>query len=210
MPKMHISTEGRLGLWSAVIALAGSGAIMIWPTHTEIGWLLIAIAGASGLALMIHHICDWMAKLQTSRRNRTETVDEVATSHPISSNPEERLFMPSSVSLEDMIKPFKDATMLEARGLTAKYLEKWMKINARVDDISTPSQNVTIVTYKVHFFLGPTVFLYFVGKHATQVALLSKNTQFVAIGRVDAIHKPYLVLNGCELEAVSSPVSGAG
>jgi hypothetical protein len=52
---MHISPEGKLGLLLGLIALAGAGAIMVAPDHTEIGWLLIAIAAIGGMALAWHH-----------------------------------------------------------------------------------------------------------------------------------------------------------
>lgn len=51
---MRNTTEGRLGLWAAMLGLAGAGAVMIWPTHTEIGWTLMAIAALGGSGLVMH------------------------------------------------------------------------------------------------------------------------------------------------------------
>jgi hypothetical protein len=68
---MRISTEGRLGLWAAVVGLAGGGAVMIWPTHTEIGWSLIIIAVLGGAALAVHHVWERVVdfrKLGQTRR----------------------------------------------------------------------------------------------------------------------------------------------
>jgi hypothetical protein len=51
-----ISTEGKLGLILGLLALGGTGAIMIWPDHTELGWAMIAIAVAGGAALACYHL----------------------------------------------------------------------------------------------------------------------------------------------------------
>jgi hypothetical protein len=52
---MHISTEGKLGILVGLLSLAGAGAVMVAPQHTEIGWSLIAIAAIGGIALAWHH-----------------------------------------------------------------------------------------------------------------------------------------------------------
>jgi hypothetical protein len=68
---MHISGEGTIGIVLALVALAGGGAIMLWPSHTEIGCGLIAIAVLGLAALLYYHLC---AKLkitwQPGQRNR--------------------------------------------------------------------------------------------------------------------------------------------
>jgi hypothetical protein len=52
---MHISGEGKLGIALGLVGLAGGGAMMVAPTHTEIGWTLIAIAVAGFVTIGIHH-----------------------------------------------------------------------------------------------------------------------------------------------------------
>jgi hypothetical protein len=63
---MHISAEGKIGILLALIGLAGAGAMMVAPEHTEIGWLLIAVALTGGAFLAGHHFADlkkWRRKM---------------------------------------------------------------------------------------------------------------------------------------------------
>jgi hypothetical protein len=62
-----ISGEGKLGLALGLIALGGAGALGVWPTHQEIGWILIAIAIVGGAALTAHHFKE---RLTRDRRGR--------------------------------------------------------------------------------------------------------------------------------------------
>jgi hypothetical protein len=55
---MQISAEGRIGIWLALIGLAGAGATIVAPDHTEIGWLLIATALIGGALLAGHHFAN--------------------------------------------------------------------------------------------------------------------------------------------------------
>jgi hypothetical protein len=55
---MHISLEGKSGITLALIGLAGAGAMMIAPDHTEIGWSFIIIAILGGAILTYYHICE--------------------------------------------------------------------------------------------------------------------------------------------------------
>jgi hypothetical protein len=57
---MHISFEGRLAIWLAVLGLAGAGALEVAPERAYIGFALIAVAGAMGLFLIWHHACGWL------------------------------------------------------------------------------------------------------------------------------------------------------
>jgi tellurite resistance protein TehA-like permease len=52
---MHLSSEGKISIFLALIGLAGAGAIMIAPRHTEIGWSLIAIAAVGCVYLAFNH-----------------------------------------------------------------------------------------------------------------------------------------------------------
>ena len=56
---MHISGEGTIGIVLALIALAGAGAIMLWPNRVEIGWGLIGLAAVGLAALIYYHL--WQA-----------------------------------------------------------------------------------------------------------------------------------------------------
>lgn len=49
---MHISPEGKIGIFLRLIGLAGAGAIMVAPEHIEIGWGLIVFPTAG---LILHH-----------------------------------------------------------------------------------------------------------------------------------------------------------
>lgn len=55
---MRISPEGKAGLWVAIIALAGTGALAVFPDHTEIGWTLLAISAVGAVLLIFHHVCE--------------------------------------------------------------------------------------------------------------------------------------------------------
>src|ERR1700722_4701813 len=52
---MQISLEGKIGIWLALVGLAGAGAIMIAPEKLWIGWGLISLAGLGSTALGFHH-----------------------------------------------------------------------------------------------------------------------------------------------------------
>jgi hypothetical protein len=52
---MHISLEGKIGIWLALAGLAGAGAIMIAPEKLWIGWSLISLAALGSTALGFHH-----------------------------------------------------------------------------------------------------------------------------------------------------------
>jgi hypothetical protein len=54
---MAISTEGKIGIALALIGLAGAGALVVAPAPwvTAVGWALIAVAVAGGIALGVHH-----------------------------------------------------------------------------------------------------------------------------------------------------------
>lgn len=53
---MEFSFEGEAGIALALVGLFGAGAIMIAPTHTWIGWMLIAIALSGVAGLILHHL----------------------------------------------------------------------------------------------------------------------------------------------------------
>jgi hypothetical protein len=59
---MHISGEGEVGIFLALLALAGAGAIMIYPTHLWIGWLLILVSVGGAIGLAINHFGLWQMK----------------------------------------------------------------------------------------------------------------------------------------------------
>lgn len=54
---MQISTEGKIGIGLALIALGGTGALVVAPPPwgTVIGWGMIVIAGIGVVMLLIHH-----------------------------------------------------------------------------------------------------------------------------------------------------------
>jgi len=52
---MHISGEGRIGFLLGLIGIGGAGAVWVVPNHTEIGWVLIAIAVIGVIVLGWHH-----------------------------------------------------------------------------------------------------------------------------------------------------------
>ncbi|AZG76288.1 hypothetical protein [Methylocystis rosea] len=53
---MAISVEGKIGIFLGLFGLLGTGAIMIAPQHTEIGWGLIAFSAIGFATLWAHHI----------------------------------------------------------------------------------------------------------------------------------------------------------
>ena len=67
---MRISMEGKLSLLVGIAGLAGAGAIMIAPEHTEIGWSLIGTAGAGIIALAVHHFGGYLARRKERARLR--------------------------------------------------------------------------------------------------------------------------------------------
>jgi hypothetical protein len=52
---MQISAEGKIGIAIGLIALAGGGAIMIFPDQFWIGETMMAIAAIGGVWLGLHH-----------------------------------------------------------------------------------------------------------------------------------------------------------
>src|SRR5258708_6713844 len=52
---MRISAEGKIGIGLGLVGLGGAGAVMVWPEHTWIGWVLMVVAAVGGVALSIHH-----------------------------------------------------------------------------------------------------------------------------------------------------------
>jgi hypothetical protein len=52
---MHLISEGEIGIFLALVGLAGAGAIMVAPEHIEIGWCLIALAVIGLISLGVHH-----------------------------------------------------------------------------------------------------------------------------------------------------------
>ena len=67
---MQISTEGKLGLLVGLLALAGGGAVWVAPNHTEIGWLMIAVAGVGAIALAFYHFSEMLARSWTPSAKR--------------------------------------------------------------------------------------------------------------------------------------------
>jgi hypothetical protein len=52
---MQISTEGKVGIGLGLLAMAGGGAAVKWPTHDEIGIAMMAFAAIGGMLLAINH-----------------------------------------------------------------------------------------------------------------------------------------------------------
>lgn len=52
---MAISAEGKIGFGLGFIGLGGAGAIMVFPTYTEIGWALLVASGIGLIGLAFHH-----------------------------------------------------------------------------------------------------------------------------------------------------------
>jgi len=53
---MHIiSSEGKIGIVIGLLALAGGGAIMVFPDQLLIGWAMIAVAVIGGIWLALFH-----------------------------------------------------------------------------------------------------------------------------------------------------------
>jgi hypothetical protein len=48
-------TKSKTGILLAQLSLAGAGAIMVFPQHTEIGWGLIVISIIAFILLAFHH-----------------------------------------------------------------------------------------------------------------------------------------------------------
>jgi hypothetical protein len=59
---MQISGEGKIGIGLGLLSLAGTGAIVIAPQHTEIGWAMIALAAAGAILLGYHHFGNRMER----------------------------------------------------------------------------------------------------------------------------------------------------
>lgn len=122
----------------------------------------------------------------------------------------ERIFIPEGVSLEDLAMPFRSKTDVDARAVTARYIGRWTRVFGIVHNITAIKSETVMVTYKVHFFNGPIVFMYFMHSHALRAVMLSKEMRFTVIGRVDAIESSRIILNGCEFEAMCSRPNGEG
>jgi hypothetical protein len=52
---MHLSADGKIGIVLGLLGLAGTGAVVVWPEHTEIGWAMMSLAAIGGVALAVHH-----------------------------------------------------------------------------------------------------------------------------------------------------------
>ena len=52
---MRISAEGKVGIGLGLLAMAGGGAAVKWPTHDEIGIAMMAAAAIGGMLLAINH-----------------------------------------------------------------------------------------------------------------------------------------------------------
>jgi hypothetical protein len=59
---MQISGEGKIGIGLGLLSLAGAGAIVIAPQHTEIGWGMIAVAAIGAILLGYHHFDNRMER----------------------------------------------------------------------------------------------------------------------------------------------------
>jgi hypothetical protein len=59
---MHFSTEGEISIGLGLLALLGSGAIMIFPTHLWIGWTMVIAAIVGFLLLVLEHYGLWAMK----------------------------------------------------------------------------------------------------------------------------------------------------
>jgi hypothetical protein len=79
---MHISFEGRVGIWLALIGLAGAGCLEVLPERAAIGWTLIGVAGIGALCLVCYHIWElWNnAKLFKSKRKTIVLAGMIACS----------------------------------------------------------------------------------------------------------------------------------
>jgi hypothetical protein len=66
---MHFSTEGEISIGLGLLALLGSDAIMIFPTHLWIGWTMVAAAIAGFLLLVLEHCGLWAMKNGPRHRN---------------------------------------------------------------------------------------------------------------------------------------------
>jgi hypothetical protein len=64
---MHISTEGKLGISVGLIALGGTGAVVLvtGPFLNAVGWACIIIAMAGGIALVCYHLREKGVRLGT-------------------------------------------------------------------------------------------------------------------------------------------------
>jgi hypothetical protein len=56
---MHISFEGKLGLWLGLTALF-SGGLEVRPEHVYLGYALLAIAGIGTIFLIWYHFCEFL------------------------------------------------------------------------------------------------------------------------------------------------------
>ena len=59
---MQLTGEGTIGIGLGLLSLAGTGALVIAPQHTEIGWAMIAVAGIGAILLGHHHFGNRMTR----------------------------------------------------------------------------------------------------------------------------------------------------
>ena len=145
------------------------------------GWIRTALTVA-GLALLAWPL---VLFLRTRRLKR---------------NVPERIFVPASISLTDLAEPFKSHTQIEAQGLTAKYLGRWIRISGAVSQLSKAGLNAVLLVHTEHFILGPLAHMYFHGSQGAKAGMLRKGAPFAAIGRIAAVNHSGAMLEDCELE----------
>ena len=212
--------------WTILLSVAGlcSGALFYvlrkifgdfvgsWVAETIGAWTGIEEARVKAIvagwlpAVAIIAFAMWVTFVVTRWRYAADQKPALGTI-PVASSTG-RVFVPTNISLQELVKPFSNYTNLDASGLVARYIGRWIIVKGTVQDIVSIKSNHVILTYKVDFFDGPTVFMHFTEIFAAQALMLTKGMSFVATGRIDDIQPSRVVLNGCEFEISSQYLSG--
>jgi hypothetical protein len=162
---MQISPEGRAGLWLALVALGGTGALAVALDQPSIGWALIALAAVGAIALACNHIYERIGlSWNGERRSKTQSNVDVHS-------PGARILSPVTEQKEDNIKRakllsnlrikyperiiadvtpdyladlYKDRMTVQADSDVRPFVGKWVILTGPIDDITLRDDYATI------------------------------------------------------------------
>jgi hypothetical protein len=208
---MLISVEGKFGILLGLIGLAGAGAIMIAPEHTEIGWTLIVVAVVGGGFLAYHHFSTSpRSERIESPRAITDNQNPPPSDKPLSPDLQERIFVGESITAEYLMGLFSipGRTSFQARTDANAFMGKWMKVSGVMRDVSMsdPTQKFAQMVFKrdenikiddpLYF---ATLYMMFRNGWIQRALILRPGDKITVIGQIERVDAVSLQLTNCEL-----------
>jgi hypothetical protein len=221
-----MSIKGKIGIFLSLLSLAGAGAIMVFPQHTEIGGGLIVISIIGFILLALHHYglrfrgispVFWTLILGIvfigfpAGFITQSFIERMAINHDRNAIPQPMLSatMPKNASEckpQDslditpsyLVDLYKNRTTIQGDELAAAYIGKCIAVIGKVRDIRKDSPN--------NFFVilgdneGALIAVRFTAESIGKVLHIPRDTMVKVHGRVYSVDKLGLTLQESELD----------